>query len=335
MARITETPWSRRAEELLADGEWHDGMQLLREVEKLITPGPARRKAQNKYVSRRRRENGEEEPERKRELPDSALIAMGKRYMTQNMVHGRLKSGAWQTDRPITAWRGRPGWQLRKVIRYSPHAIAKDRYGISPQQLRDLILRDPALPHIVNGRHLYVEHDQVAALDERVRQYKKESRARYSRARRAVLERGGGKAPERYSMTELQRKVHLSYRTLRTIMEQNPDFPFFRKPGATYVNVEDMPDFEKLVEEWKAGHKERFSEGARKRRAKMGTSEAVDVLAPAEDRAQLAESPTTEIPSFDSAGLTELYERYRAGEEDLRPQVMSEMRRAFHTAPEI
>lgn len=322
--RVTSTQWAIRAAELLADGEWHDGLEVLREAEKKITPGVAWRKTQNRYVKRRRRETGQEDldPERRVGLSDAAIIAMGKRTISRSMVEGRLKSGSWESDPtpvPEESWRS-GGFRLRSrdARRFTPRSIARDRYGIGPETLRRLIVQEPQVPHSQVGRVTYLYADDLPALDARVQEYKDAEGERRGAARRLVLEQKRQQAPakSRYSLTELENLVAIGYKSLRKIVDAYPDFPWVRVGKSIYVETTDLAELLELIGKYREGRAERVSAGARLRRSRHGRAPA----------------PT---PHFVDEQLSQLYERYRQGNGELRPQVMEEMRRAFHAAPEV
>lgn len=140
-SRTTTTAWYLRAQELLADGEWHDGRSLLLEAGKVITPGVAQRQTERLRVA----SGGP--AQRTRPLPLGRQIEQGKRYLLTEMVRMRVKAGTWETEPPYPfrrsmfdpdpdkAWRVR---LLRGTAFLSVPEVA-DRFGVNPATLRKLI----------------------------------------------------------------------------------------------------------------------------------------------------------------------------------------------------
>jgi hypothetical protein len=108
--RSNVQPWAAAVEDILADGDWHDGRRALIQGMKLIEPGVAQRAAEKERTQR----TGAP-ADRARRLPVEEQIRIGKRRMMANVVAGRLRNGYWESDPPYplgNIWAG-PDFKLR------------------------------------------------------------------------------------------------------------------------------------------------------------------------------------------------------------------------------
>lgn len=298
MARVTQPSWSLRAEELLADGEWHDGLSICREVEKLITPGLALRQAEA------RRNDAKE---RVRERRETTLIAMGKRSITQKMVHNRVRSGSWELDPAEpreNAWT-EGGWRVRDAAsrRLSVRELS-GKYRVGPKALRTLILQEPALPLRQAGRIIWIDRDQLPQLEERIQAYKDQAPQRRSAGSARGRETRRHMPQPGIALSVIARELGLAPESAKDALAMDPNFPVERVGRITRVPYEHVVAFGELVEKWRA----------------------------AGGRGRPRLSPT---PHFEDPHLTDLYARYRAGETALREEVFAGMRDAYHSAEEV
>lgn len=172
------------AEKLLADGEWHDGLELIAVIEKEIPPGIAVRKAELNRASRSARRNGQALP-RKVERPVAAQIRSGKRSIITAMLGHRITEQIWE----ITPWPLPPGgytrggWQVRSLRgrRINLTQLTKD-YGIPSRLGRELIMQDPPLQHRSNGRHLILLRESLVDFEMRLKAHREGESERRSRA---------------------------------------------------------------------------------------------------------------------------------------------------------
>lgn len=312
MPRVTATAWTLKAYELLADGEWHDGLAICREVEKQIIPGVALRTTESLRLRKRLARDPEaEDTDRVKERREATLIAMGKREITRRMVNGRLAAGSWETDPsplPEAGWR-EGGWQLRDVtvLQASPRELSR-QLRAEPQTLRKLILQEPALRHRVAGKVLYLWKSELPLLEERLVAFRAEAGVRRGARSRAAHEARRNAVKTHISLTEASERLGVSFSAVRSTVDELPDFPLIRRGSITYMPVDQVENLRRLVQEWAAR--------SPRRRA------SVRPVAPPP-------------PTFDDAELTDTYGRYLSGETELREEVYAGMRRAFHEAPEV
>lgn len=117
------TAWSARATELLADGELHDGLTVVREAEKQIPPGIGQRYAERARMHEAVKRYGKDAPEkvlsRKKPISATTQIALGRRLIMQTLVSSRVKKGTWRLDAghplPEGAWRGEVPWAIQNL----------------------------------------------------------------------------------------------------------------------------------------------------------------------------------------------------------------------------
>jgi hypothetical protein len=129
-----------RVVELLADGEWHNYEQVVRELMKVVPPGPAIRRAeQDRIASNRGHKKADEEigPRVKPRGTDE-LIRSGRRAI----VRAFLRNVNYETDRPGRANRIDPERRIRMLRKpqafrpYEPRSDAALR-----EEVRELRLQ--------------------------------------------------------------------------------------------------------------------------------------------------------------------------------------------------
>lgn len=170
------TELSDRAKELLADGEWHDGIEFLRELEKVLLPGPAHRVNEEDRArsSRKRHEGGRE---RVREIDLGRSVDYGKRSILRKLVTDMVRQGTWEVTpypMPRGQWR-QGGWKLRdlRTMRISLSEIQKQHGLVGPMPvLRDLLAQDPPLSFTKAGRVTYVDRTAVPELTDRYKRWR-------------------------------------------------------------------------------------------------------------------------------------------------------------------
>jgi hypothetical protein len=262
-------PWIIKAEELLADGAWHDGLTVMREVEKTILPGVAvRRNEMERFLSARRR--GSSSSERVKERETAALIAMGKLGLMQTMVHSRIRAHSWQVNpwpMPEGGWH-MGGWEVRDLRRIRLALTqAATRLNCVPETLRKLLAEHPELECGQVGRVLYVY--DLAGLEKVVAQYKAERSQQRGKILRDVAERIRSEPVDKFALTTLAGRSHISDETARKLQKSSPQLPWIHRGRSTYLPIDYLPHWEGLVQKWRAGKFERRSNASRAMRAKL------------------------------------------------------------------
>lgn len=90
--------------EELSDGQWHDGLQVVRVLERSIPPGEASR------IGARRREADKATTEE--------LIRTGRREKAREVIRSAMARGAVETDVSLTrrSWQGLDPWKIRDPL---------------------------------------------------------------------------------------------------------------------------------------------------------------------------------------------------------------------------
>ena len=240
-------------DEILADGEWHDGRDMLREAGKLIPPGIALRNAE-KVRDNARRRRGQEESERNDTLTTASLITMGRNRITQRVVHTRIDGDSWEARPGFPLPRGewlRGGWEVRDVrVGRHPLTVLADRYHMASGAMRQLILADPPIPHITSGRILRVHERDLEDLEQRVAEHRANARVRRANAARRYRANLRANPPEvtRLSLTALHSRYKLRVETVRSLLDEHPDIPREIVGKTTYVPLDSLPAFEEAAE---------------------------------------------------------------------------------------
>lgn len=251
--------WAVNGDELLADGQWHDGLKWMRVAETGITPGVAMRFAENVRAHAAARRAGvpkDRAPARKRELPMGAQVAAGKRQMLVRLIHGRVRVGLVEVapwPLPKDAWRT-GGWRVRLAPRrYSPNEL-ETKYRISSQKIRELILFTPALPHQVKGRTLTISANELPELERRIAVYRRQSPMRRRAAARRRWENAAQQERTEIPISVLSKESHLDLRTGRRLMAANPDLGWIARGSRTYLPLSARPEWDRLVEMYHREH---------------------------------------------------------------------------------
>jgi hypothetical protein len=255
--------WIKEGEKLLRDRRWHDGLTWARAVEGFIPPGVAQRFAEDVRASAAARAAGvskDEAPARKRPLPLAAQVASGKRQMVVRHIHGRVRMGLIEVDPwplPRRAWR-EGGWQVRLAPRrYSPNEL-EVKYRISSQRIRDLILFEPALPHVVKGITLTITERELPELERRIAVYRQQAGMRRRAAARkrwaAEAERAAGQERTRIPISVLARESHIDPKRGRELVAANPDLGWIVEGRSIFLPVSSLPEWERVVEAYRKEH---------------------------------------------------------------------------------
>lgn len=305
-SRATAPQWSVKADEILADGQWHDGMQLVREIEKTVTPGVALRRVES-YRQSRLRARDKEGQDRKTAPPERRLIAMGQRAITQSFILSRVRRGSYVTDPspiPEDGWRGQGGWMIRDArVQRTAYSVLAERYSISHTTARSLIFMDPPIPHRRTKRRIEIEDRDVPLFEARVEEYRRQALERRSARSLAAHERRRQARPDRLALSIVARQFGIAPSTGSALKKLTPGLGWIEAGRVTYLPLDRVPDFEVVVEAYKLtgrGH----------------------------NRGDL-------VPAFKNEKLAELFQRYMAGERDLREEVFAQMRRAYDEAPDL
>lgn len=265
MPNIYKTPWAIALDELLSDGQWHDGLRAVREAEKKITPGVAERRAESDRARMSSKLHGEARP-RKRELGTATLIRIGKRAVMRSLVAARVRDGVYELDPhplPDGAYRI-GGWKVRDVRanRKSVSEIARE-YSVTPRTLARLVA-DSDIPRETVGRITYISKtdlDQIAAL---VQTHREATAQRRIEASRIAAQRRRQAPVTRKSLSDLAEQSHLSNHSARCIADTNPDLPWETVGRITYLPLSALPLWQEAVNAWEATRHDRRSMGSTK-----------------------------------------------------------------------
>lgn len=154
-----KTPWRRRAEELLADGQWHDMETVAREAARVVPAGRAFRLQEQMRAENWLRDNPgrtrEEVPPRSRAASVEDLAAKGARRMAMRALRkdgferdgGKVRLAPWY----LAELQARPQIQMVLVERYGPGEVGAKRHGcVCPERMPradGLVLIDPQCPY--------------------------------------------------------------------------------------------------------------------------------------------------------------------------------------------
>jgi hypothetical protein len=262
---IYRTPWAIALDALLSDGEWHDGLQVVREAEKTITPGVAQRRAESDRARMSAKKYGEAQP-RARELPTATVIRIGKRAVMRSLVAARMRDKAYEVDPSPLPERAyvMGGWKVRdvRVGRVSIAELAR-RHKLTHRTMAALIRgSDITLEKVGRISHVATSDlDQVNAL---VEAYRVESAKRRSQSARANSEARRLAPPVKKTLTQLARGSNLSSHSARLIVEQNPDMPWEVRGRVTYLPLTAFHLWEEAVAVWNATRRDRRVLGSMK-----------------------------------------------------------------------
>jgi len=275
IVRGTSQPWAMRADELLADGAWHEGLTVIREAEKRIIPGVAMR-----YMDRIREKSAREKGRDKPYNPDlsvAAQIQAGKIKLMRVLFSNRMACGSWETNPahvPMDMFLTRE-WQLRD-LRRQQRSIAEIAhfYHLSKGVILGMLLSDPPVPYteLPHGRYVHVDHLPVIAAKVKVYEagrFKRRSIA--STKSRAVANRITAEdPPTQISMRQARALYGFDCTIATRIVQDNPDLGWVRKGRYIYIPVDLLPDVEAAVKADKAGgFGRRSGSQARRHRAKI------------------------------------------------------------------
>jgi hypothetical protein len=263
---VSTVPWGAAADDLLADGEWHDGRAVIRAMDTKIPPGVASRQAEENR-ERAQRVRGGQAGDRREPRTTAVLIVFGKRSITRATINGRIRSGAWEVrpwPLPRRGWRSQ-SWEVRDIRqgRVTVSRLAR-QYGLAVTMARGLVMQEPALSHTMAGRVMYVS--DTAAFAERLTEYRsgtveQQCAARTGYAanlRRERIDSGG----ELVALTHLARRCGIAPRTAQKVREANPDLPWVMRGRWTLLPVADLPRWEEAVNAWHATVGERRTAAA-------------------------------------------------------------------------
>lgn len=258
MVNRYRVPWAQRLDELLADGQWHDGLTVVREAEKLITPGVARRRTEGDRVRMTVKAHGEERP-RLREMSTSRIIAIGKRATMRSLVTARVRDGAYEIDpRPLPRGSWACGdWKIRDLrTDRMPISVVAARYQTTVPVLRQLI-QDADITVEQVGRITYVP---TTCLDH-VAQLVEEHRVALLDKRRAALQlaaaRRGQVTQTHLALSRLASLSRISQHSAARIVDLNPDMPWKREGRKTLLPIEAVEQWNRAVQAWNADRHDR------------------------------------------------------------------------------
>ena len=238
----TVIPWALRATEILADGEWHDGLTIMREMSKLIPPGIAVRRAERnrEYLSARRHDGPEE---RIVQRSQSELIRFGKRSIVTSYIVERRRFGSWEIDPwPIPKDGYRVGnWKVRDVTagRVALSVICT-RLGVTTPVARRLLAIDPPIEAESIGRCTYIR--DVEAFEARVTAHKSPDPERV------------GDPATMLSLSQLSKRGHIGPQTCRDLQLAHPELPWHYRGRGTYLPPANLAEWDVIVAAHKAEH---------------------------------------------------------------------------------
>lgn len=254
MARRYKAPEAERLEELLSDGEWHDGLTVVREAEKRITPGVAERRCEDDRArTAQKDENGKPVP-RVKDVPLSTKIRIGKRSIMRSLVRARLRDGAFEIDPnpiPSDGWKA-GGWKVRdlRVTRIAAMDVAK-KLHTSIETLRDLLTQDPPIQVVHVGRVTYLRHEQIPELEERLEASREDLSQRRSAKSREVARLRREAPAQRLSLNQLADQCGLAHESCRQVRHTlAKDLPWKEVGRVTYLPIEHLPAWEAAVQQW-------------------------------------------------------------------------------------
>jgi hypothetical protein len=218
--------WADKADQIMADAQWHNGPKLVWELMKRVPAGLALRELEAERVIARAGgseaveelalENPdepralllhrlrEEHPRRSKRVSEDALIEAGQAKIIRSLVRERIRNGRWETrnlDWPPTREQWRRGdWEVRDT-----HSLMRtltqlaDGYAMSTETLRRVI-NDYGIPVVASGRVTRVYIDHIVDLDRAVEKFKSELRIARTRS---LLE-----IRRRHLQEELDRQRH-------------------------------------------------------------------------------------------------------------------------------
>lgn len=226
MSRRAKQLWIQDADQLLEDGEWHDGSEWRHAIEKRITPGVAVRHLENvraRQAARRLGVTRDQAPARSKPLSMEAQVAAGKRDLIRVFLNDRVRLKIYE----VTPWPLPPeqwsqgGWALRLIQRYTPGSLEK-RYGIAAEKIRELILDEPPLRHRALGGHrIQILAAELPELDRRVEIYKAGSRQRRQQAAQQRWTDWHAGEPQFISATDLGRRSQMSTTTVARLLVEH------------------------------------------------------------------------------------------------------------------
>lgn len=241
--------WIQEGDDLLADGQWHEGLDVMETMGRAIQPSVALRRVENV----RKRLGGPED--RVRPMNETALVLMGRRSMVQAFMHGRVSYGSWEIrpwPMPEGGWNG-SGWQVRdlRVTRMSVAELEKHCH-ITGGKIRELITQKPPLEHTVRGSLMYLPTSQLPALEERIEIYKAQSRERRRAGARLRWDQPQP-PPTELSIRQLTKRSGIGVAAVHAIRGANFDLHWVRRGKALCLPVSQLPRWDRLVEEYKSG----------------------------------------------------------------------------------
>lgn len=254
--------WVEVGDELLADGEWHDGLELIQKMCAAVPPGVAERKTEED----RRHTSGTSE--RSRPVSKIRQVLIGQRAIVTSHIHGRVKYRAWEVEPwpvPPGGWKN-GGWRIRdaRVRRLSLAELERLTHVHGPR-LRTLIDQQPALEVIRRGRWLYLPKDQLPELEERIKIYQKEvvNRRRAGARRRRERERATVTTPTRMSVAQLARRSKIAPQTAHKLRQANPQLGWIEHGRNHYLPLLQLPAWDLIVREYDAGSVRRRTDANR------------------------------------------------------------------------
>lgn len=259
-----KTEWAKYLDEGLADGEWHDGLDLVLKAEKLITPGVAERRTEADRARMSSKKHGEAQP-RQVEMSTAARIRVGKRAIMRSLVAARVRDGQYETDPaplPRGAW-STGGWKLRS-LRAGRLTIAQlaRTYKVAPETMMRIVTTQNLGES--NGRHVLVPKASLTQLDELIAEHRRASRAQRIAAMHLASLARELRPPGRTSLSELAAGSQISQYSARDIAAANPDLPWIKEGRARYLPDEHLPLWKEAVAAWEAARHDRRRLGAAK-----------------------------------------------------------------------
>ena len=256
-----DRPWLAKMDEMLSDGEWHLGRDVMREAEKHVLPGVAWRKVEeDRERSARRR--GNTTKQRKIKQPTEVLVAMGKKAVVQNDIWPRVRMGSWQVEPwpvPKGTWY-QATWRIRDLRKArTPQTHVAQQFGVRVSVIRDLVLLDPPLEHHLVGRVLYVANEALPDLTGRVKDYLADSSLRRALSNSAAAQRKREQARTKIPLSVLSRDSGISTRTGRELMERSPWLQWETRGRVIYLPGDQLAGWAEMVTIYQGESAERRS----------------------------------------------------------------------------
>lgn len=212
--RMNVQPWAVAVEEILADGEWHDGRRVLLQGMRVIEPGVAQREAE------RTRAAASGAPE-KRQKPVSVdeQIRVGKRRLMSALMNGRLRMGTWESDPPYPMgeiWTG-PSFKLRDLRARMMSVPELAAHCQVPVSTIDTVIRQTAVAVERRGKNRQIAKADLPKFEDEVKRWVAETSARRAESTRKAMRTRAKQGRNMFTPTTVA--------AIESVLGHDPDMP--------------------------------------------------------------------------------------------------------------